>query len=298
MIYCPTVIPVIMARPQAPRQLIQHVQRPIANQRAAPPARHDPRTGHRGPIDRSTLDTTVVARQFDYSGPWRAVRAACTGLNGDPAIERGAHSGAMQRFSHRSAVGRSRTPYFGCAGGADAPAMRRVIAGPGTHLTPTGPSPLRLFRDTLDTPLGTLTLEASECGLSSIQFPNRPKSMVGRLTSNAVIKLAQRELTAYFASQLKAFSVPLDWHGTAFQESVWQALTAIPYGETVTYADIARAIGRPQSARPTGGAVGRNPLPIIVPCHRVIGSDRTLTGFTGGLNIKVALLELEGRLIE
>ena len=159
---------------------------------------------------------------------------------------------------------------------------------------------MSLFCDTLHTPLGTLTLEASERGLSSIRFPNRPKSVAdrGRLTSNNVIKLAKRELTAYFASQLKAFSVPLDWHGTAFQESVWQALNAIPYGETVTYADIARAIGRPQSARPTGGAVGRNPLPIIVPCHRVIGSDRTLTGFTGGLDIKVALLELEGRLVE
>ena len=159
---------------------------------------------------------------------------------------------------------------------------------------------MSLFCDTLDTPLGTLTLEASECGLSSIRFPNRQKSIAcrGRLTSNKVIKLAKQELTAYFAGQLKAFSVPLDWHGTAFQESVWQALTAIPYGETVTYADIARAIGRPQSARPTGGAVGRNPLPIIVPCHRIIGSDRTLTGFTGGLKIKVALLELEGRLIE
>ena len=159
---------------------------------------------------------------------------------------------------------------------------------------------MSLFCDTLDTPLGTLTLEASERGLRNIRFPNRPKSIAGRgrLTSNNVIKLAKQELTAYFAGQLKAFSVPLDWHGTAFQESVWQALTAIPYGETVTYADIARAIGRPQSARPTGGAVGRNPLPIIVPCHRVIGSDRTLTGFTGGLKIKVALLELEGRLIE
>ena len=159
---------------------------------------------------------------------------------------------------------------------------------------------MSLFCDTLDTPLGTVTLEASERGLGSIRFPNRPKSIAGRgrLTSNNVIKLAKQELTAYFASQLKVFSVPLDWHGTAFQESVWQALTAIPYGETVSYADIARAIGRPQSARPTGGAVGRNPLPIIVPCHRVIGSDRTLTGFTGGLKIKVALLELEGRLIE
>ena len=122
--------------------------------------------------------------------------------------------------------------------------------------------------------------------------------MSGRLIKNNLIKLAKRELTAYFASQLKEFSVPLDWHGTAFQESVWRALTAIPYGETVSYGDIARAIGRPQSARPTGGAVGRNPLPILVPCHRVIGSNHALTGFTGGLNIKVALLELEGHMVE
>ncbi len=175
--------------------------------------------------------------------------------------------------------------------------MRGVVTNPGARLTPTGQRPLSLFCDTLDTPLGTLTLEASERGLSSIRFPNRPKSIAGKLTSNNVIKLAKQELTAYFASQLKEFSVTLDWHGTAFQESVWRALSAIPYGETLSYADIARAIGRPQSARPTGGAVGRNPLPIIVPCHRVIGSDHALTGFTGGLNIKVALLELEGRLV-
>ena len=157
---------------------------------------------------------------------------------------------------------------------------------------------MSLFCDTLDTPVGTLTLEASERGLSSIRFPNQPKSIAGRLTSNNVIKLAKQELTAYFASELKEFSLPLDWHGTAFQESVWRALTAIPYSETMSYADIAREIGRPQSARPTGRAVGRNPLPIIVPCHRVIGSDHTLTGFTGGLDIKVALLELEGRQVE
>ena len=175
--------------------------------------------------------------------------------------------------------------------------MRGAVTDPGTRLIPSGQRPLSLFCDTLNTPLGTLTLGASERGLSSIRFPNRPKSIAGRLTSNNVIKLAKQELTAYFASQLKEFSVPLDWHGTAFQESVWRALTAIPYGETMSYAGIARAIGRPQSARPTGGAVGRNPLPIIVPCHRVIGSDHALTGFTGGLKIKVALLELEGRLI-
>ena len=152
---------------------------------------------------------------------------------------------------------------------------------------------MSLFHDTLDTSLGILTLEASERGLRSVRFPNRPQPIKGRMTSNSVIKLAKRELKAYFARQLKKFSVPLDWHGTAFQESVWQALTAIPYGETVSYTDIARAIGRPQSARPTGGAVGRNPIPIIVPCHRVIGSKGELVGYAGGLKAKEKLLALE-----
>ena len=155
-----------------------------------------------------------------------------------------------------------------------------------------------IYRDQLSTPLGTLTLEATDRGLSSVRFPNRTGPCAGQSPDNPTLSQAKRELTAYFAGELKQFSVPLDWQGTAFQQSVWDALRHIPYGETVSYADVARAIGRPKSARPTGGAVGANPLPIIVPCHRVIGSDQTLTGFTGGLNIKVALLELEGRLIE
>ena len=155
-----------------------------------------------------------------------------------------------------------------------------------------------VYRDQLSTPLGTLTLEATDRGLSSVRFPNRAGPYAPRSPDNPTLSQAKRELTAYFAGGLKRFSVPLAWQGTDFQQSVWEALTHIPYGETVSYADIARAIGRPKSARPTGGAIGANPLPIIVPCHRVIGSDQTLTGFTGGLNIKVALLELEGRLIE
>ena len=155
-----------------------------------------------------------------------------------------------------------------------------------------------IYRDQLSTPLGTLTLEATDRGLSSVRFHNRAEPFSGKSPDNPAISQAKRELTDYFAGELKQFSVPLDWQGTDFQQSVWEALTHIPYGETVSYADVARAIGRPKSARPTGGAVGANPLPIIVPCHRVIGSDQTLTGFTGGLNIKVALLELEGRLIE
>ena len=155
-----------------------------------------------------------------------------------------------------------------------------------------------VYRDQLTTPLGTLTLEANDRGLSSVRFPNRAGPHETRSRDNSILAQAKRELSAYFGGKLKQFSVPLDWQGTDFQQSVWQALTHIPYGETVSYADIARAIGRPSSARPTGGAVGANPLPIIVPCHRVFGSDQTLTGFTGGLNIKIALLELEGRLVE
>ena len=157
---------------------------------------------------------------------------------------------------------------------------------------------MTVARALLTTPLGTLTLEASEQGLTGLQFAHRHKMGADSPGSNPILTLAKRELNAYFAQRLTRFTVPLDWRGTPFQESVWEALLDIPFGETVSYGEIARAIDRPQSARPVGGAVGRNPLPIIVPCHRVIGSDQTLTGFTGGLNIKVALLELEGRRID
>ncbi|MCH1609668.1 MAG: methylated-DNA--[protein]-cysteine S-methyltransferase [Luminiphilus sp.] len=151
--------------------------------------------------------------------------------------------------------------------------------------------------DTLDTPLGTLQIEATARGLCGIWFPSRSVNHPPSSGKNRVITLAKQELSAYFTGDLTTFSVPLDWQGTRFQESVWQALLAVPFGKTVTYGDVARAIGRPRSSRPVGGAVGRNPLPIIVPCHRVIGSDRSLTGFTGGLDIKIRLLELEGHSI-
>lgn len=151
------------------------------------------------------------------------------------------------------------------------------------------------FRGTLESPVGLLHLEATQQGLSAVRFPHRTPDPTARTRNHPHITEAKQQLSAYFAGKLETFSVALDWRGTAFQESVWLALTAIPYGDTVTYADIARAIGRPRSARPVGGAVGKNPLPIIVPCHRVIGTDQTLTGFTGGLDIKIRLLQLEGR---
>ncbi|WOX53522.1 methylated-DNA--[protein]-cysteine S-methyltransferase [Aeromonas sp. CD] len=104
--------------------------------------------------------------------------------------------------------------------------------------------------------------------------------------------LAQFE--AYFAGHLQRFTLPLAPRGTAFQQAVWQALCDIPYGETRSYSDIARAIGKPNAVRAVGAANGRNPLSIIIPCHRVIGQNGSLTGYAGGLPIKQALLRLEG----
>ena len=152
---------------------------------------------------------------------------------------------------------------------------------------------MTLFFDTLPTPVGVLSLEADETGLTAIHFPGRSPDEPKSSNTSDLLAEAARELQAYFEGRLTAFSVPLNWRGTPFQKTVWRALMDIPYGETVSYGDIARAIGRPKSARPVGGAVGRNPLPIIVPCHRVIGSDQSLTGFTGGIDIKVALLKQE-----
>ena len=151
-----------------------------------------------------------------------------------------------------------------------------------------------LFRQSLMTPIGALQLEATETGLRAIRFPSRAAKPMKTSETTPVLDHAIEELTAYFKSELTRFSVPLVWAGTPFQESVWAALTDIPYGETVSYNEVAHAIGRPRSARPVGGAVGRNPLPIIVPCHRVMGSNGALTGFTGGLEFKVSLLTHEG----
>jgi methylated-DNA-[protein]-cysteine S-methyltransferase len=105
-------------------------------------------------------------------------------------------------------------------------------------------------------------------------------------------------LLEYFAGRRRRFELPLAPAGTAFQRQVWDALATIPWGELRSYADIARAIERPTAVRAVGAANGRNPLPIVVPCHRVIGSDGSLTGFAGGLEIKRQLLELEGSLGE
>ncbi|MBX5444189.1 MAG: methylated-DNA--[protein]-cysteine S-methyltransferase [Sphaerobacter sp.] len=110
-----------------------------------------------------------------------------------------------------------------------------------------------------------------------------------------LVEQAREELTAYFEGRLQRFTVPLDPVGTAFQRRVWAEVAAIPYGETATYRQIAERIGNPRAVRAVGAANGANPLAIIIPCHRVVGSDGSLTGYGGGLAVKRALLDLEAR---
>jgi methylated-DNA-[protein]-cysteine S-methyltransferase len=151
----------------------------------------------------------------------------------------------------------------------------------------------------VDTPVGKLTLVATDAGLAAILWENDSPSRV-RLSIEAedsghpVLVETERQLTEYFAGQRKAFTVPLDVAGTPFQRKVWSALLTIPFGETRSYGQIARQIGHPDAFRAVGAANGRNPLSIIAPCHRVIGSTGRLTGFAGGLEVKAHLLEMEG----
>ncbi len=147
-------------------------------------------------------------------------------------------------------------------------------------------------------PVGALKVVASDRGLAAILWEDDdPKRVrLGPLVENPVHPVlleTERQLAAYFAGRLKAFTVPLDFQGTEFQKAIWAALLTIPFGETRSYGDIARQVGRPGASRAVGAASGRNPISIIAPCHRVIGSAGALTGFAGGLDIKRHLLGLE-----
>jgi methylated-DNA-[protein]-cysteine S-methyltransferase len=150
----------------------------------------------------------------------------------------------------------------------------------------------------MDSPVGRLTLVASDKGLAAILWENDDPRRV-RLSplvedrDNPFLVATERQLGAYFAGKLQTFTVPLDFTGTAFQKRVWQALLTIPFGETRSYAEIARQIGKPTAFRAVGAANGKNPISIIAPCHRVIGSTGALTGFAGGLAVKERLLGIE-----
>ena len=156
----------------------------------------------------------------------------------------------------------------------------------------------RIARATFNSPLGTMTLAASAQGLCGVWFDGQQHQPDPRhwevLPTHPVLQAAATQLAAYFAAQRARFTLPLDLSlGTPFQQSVWQRLQAIPYGVTQSYGEIARYLGQPAASRAVGAAVGRNPLSIIVPCHRVVGSNGALTGYAGGLERKIALLQLE-----
>ena len=150
----------------------------------------------------------------------------------------------------------------------------------------------------IDSPLGGLKLIASDEGLAAILWEDDDPRRVrlGPLVEdldNPFLVETERQLGAYFAGKLKTFTVPLAFQGTEFQKRVWEALLTIPFGETRSYGEIARQIGKPTASRAVGAANGRNPISIIAPCHRVIGSTGDLTGFAGGLAAKKCLLGIE-----
>ncbi len=163
--------------------------------------------------------------------------------------------------------------------------------------------PISLVQKHFNSPLGPIILVASDQALVGAWFDDQehlPIEIQGRSAwhnapEHPVLRHASRQFKEYFDGQRKVFELPLDLsYGTAFQQAVWQVLLKIPLGHTCCYADVASAIAKPKAMRAVGAAVGRNPLSIIVPCHRVIGADGSLTGYAGGLERKTYLLQLEG----
>jgi methylated-DNA-[protein]-cysteine S-methyltransferase len=150
----------------------------------------------------------------------------------------------------------------------------------------------------VDSPVGELLLAGDDTALKLISFQTgrhqvRPASLWK--ADDHPFEEVVRQLRAYFEGNLKTFDLALAPDGTPFQLAVWRALQEIPYGETISYGELARRVGSPQASRAVGAANGRNPLPIVIPCHRVIGGDGSLTGYGGGLRIKRTLLDLERR---
>lgn len=142
----------------------------------------------------------------------------------------------------------------------------------------------------IDSPVGLLTLRAEDGALTAILFGDQRTGLPG---SDQILDQAEAELKEYFAGERKEFAVPVHLTGTEFQKKVWAALAEIPYGRTATYGEIAERIGSPKACRAVGTANHHNPVPIIVPCHRVIGAGGSLTGYGGGLEVKAYLLTLE-----
>lgn len=160
-----------------------------------------------------------------------------------------------------------------------------------------------IVQTTFQSPLGKMIIAATDKGLAGTWFAGQrhlPPQLVEPYVwredpDHPVLKKAIAQLTEYYAGTRTSFDLPLDLaYGTAFQQSVWQALLAIPQGDTTSYGELSHRIGKPAAVRAVGAAVGRNPVSVIVPCHRVVGADGSLTGYAGGLDKKTALLKLEG----
>jgi methylated-DNA-[protein]-cysteine S-methyltransferase len=155
-----------------------------------------------------------------------------------------------------------------------------------------------MFFAYLSSPIGSLLLAADNTGLREITFPKNGAPSLPQpewIEHSSVFAEPIRQLRAYFAGGLETFDLPLAPQGTPFQQKVWSKLLNIPYGETISYGELAKRIGNPNASRAVGLANGSNPIPIIIPCHRVIGSNGKLTGYGGGLPIKEKLLALERR---
>ncbi|MFP4344176.1 MAG: methylated-DNA--[protein]-cysteine S-methyltransferase [Anaerolineales bacterium] len=163
---------------------------------------------------------------------------------------------------------------------------------------------MKTYTATISTPLGALWLCATEEGLCGVEFGGPSEGLRGALAryglavplreeEHPFLARARTQIDAYFEGRVRTFDLPLELQGTHFQRAVWQTLLRIPYGETRAYGEVAAVLGRPRGARAVGQAVGANPVSILVPCHRVVGSDGQLTGYGGGLERKMALLELE-----
>ena len=149
-----------------------------------------------------------------------------------------------------------------------------------------------MARLAVDTPFGPMVLEGEET-LTRLWLPNALPDNRGRGEESPLLRVARTQLLEYLSGARRSFDLPLDPAGTDFQRSVWEALRAIPYGQTRTYGEMAAAVGRPRALRAVGQANHVNPLPIFIPCHRVVGRGGALTGYAGGLDLKGALLALE-----
>lgn len=144
-----------------------------------------------------------------------------------------------------------------------------------------------------ETPMGYMALAADAQALTRLYLPNQPMPRIA-FRPTPLLEAAERQILEYLAGNRREFDLPLRPQGTPFQQAVWAALRDIPYGQTRTYRDIARAVNCPKGFRAVGMANQKNPLPILIPCHRVVGADGSLTGYAGGLELKRALLAIEG----